>query len=154
MTTISSPDQTKRAEYVKGLRALADILEQHPELRLPYEGDSPDIGKRITFHFLSSDDPRSEIAAARRALGVPLEKEGDSDSYFYFNGNLHGLYFNLVAFRNEVCERVVVGTREVEIEEPDPELLAQVPTVKRTETVEDVEWQCHPILAEAEAVAR
>ncbi len=27
-----------RAEYIKGLRALAQLLEDNPELRLPHEG--------------------------------------------------------------------------------------------------------------------
>jgi hypothetical protein len=48
--------------------------------------------------------------------------------------------------RNEVCEKVVTGTREVTKEVPDPEALAAVPKVTVTETVEDVEWRCHPIL--------
>ncbi len=150
MSIIALPEQSDpRAEYVKGLRALADILEAHPEVPLPYQGSSPQYA-RLTFHFLNADDPRGEMAAARRALGVPLDKDARDDAYFDLKGSLHGLHFTMTAFRAAVCERVVTGTREVEIDEPDPQALAAVPKVKRTVTVEDVEWQCHPILADAE----
>lgn len=139
----------KRSAYTAGLRALADILDAHPELPLPYEGSSPDLSQRMTFHFLSGDDPRGKMIAARRALGVPVDKNA-LDAYFNLHGQLHGLYFAITTFRNEVCERVVVGTREVEIEEPDPEVLAALPKVTRTVVVEDVEWECRPVLANEE----
>lgn len=56
-----------------------------------------------------------------------------------------GLY--VYAGRGEVCERIVTGTREVTKEVPDPKALAEVPKVTVTETVEDVEWKCTPLLA-------
>ncbi len=138
-----------RAEYIKGLRALADILEAHPEVPLPYQGSCPDYA-RMTFHFLSADDPRAEMAAARRALRVTLGKDARDDGYFDLKGSLYGLHFALTAFRKDVCTRVVTGTREVVIEEPDPQALAVLPKVTRVEIVEDVEWQCSPILSDAE----
>jgi hypothetical protein len=49
-----------------------------------------------------------------------------------------------------VCERVVVATREVEMEEPDPVAVAALPKVTRTVTVEDVEWKCAPLLTSAD----
>ncbi|MBP2704474.1 hypothetical protein JOL79_11675 [Microbispora sp. RL4-1S] len=155
-TTVPEQDAAAQAadprhEYIRGLRALADALENHPELPLPYQGSHPNYG-RLSFHFLSSENPRAEMAAARRALGVPLEKDArDGDTYLDLKGNLHGLYFLLTAFRKDVCERVVTGTREVEIEEPDPAAVASLPKVKTTVTIEDVEWVCHPILAGAAA---
>jgi hypothetical protein len=47
-----------------------------------------------------------------------------------------------------VCERVVTGTRLETKEVPDPEALKAVPLVTVTETVEDVEWRCMPLLAD------
>jgi hypothetical protein len=139
----------RRAAYTAGLRQLADILDKHPEVPLPYQGSHEDCA-RMTFHFLSADDPRAEMAAVRRALGVPMEKEADRSEYFDLKGSLHGLYFMLTAFRKDVCERVVVATREVEIEEPDPEAYAALPKVTKTVTIEDVEWVCGPLLAPAD----
>ena len=136
-----------RSAYTAGLRQLADILDAHPEVPLPYEGHSPEYG-RMSFHFLSAENPRSEMAAARRALGVPMEKTArDDNQYFDLKGNLNGLYFTMTAFRKDVCERVVVATREVEVEEADPAAVAALPKVKRTVKVEDVRWECSPILA-------
>ncbi|MEU0516613.1 hypothetical protein [Streptosporangium sp. NPDC006007] len=137
---------TDRAEYIKGLRALADILEAHPGLPLPYQGSSPHYARLTFSDFLISKDPRANMAAARRALGVPMEK-GDHGEYFDLTGTLHGLYFKLTAFRKDVCERVVTGTREVVIEEPGPASVAALPKVARVQVVEDVEWRCHPLLA-------
>jgi hypothetical protein len=34
-------DSTDRAEYIAGLRALADVLERHPDLPLPSYGPRP-----------------------------------------------------------------------------------------------------------------
>lgn len=143
-------EQDARSAYTAGLRQLADILDAHPEVPLPYDGSSPDYG-RITFMFLNADNPRAEMAAARRALGVRIEKSDRSDDkYFDLRGNLAGLYFSMSAFRNDVCERVVTGTREVEVEEADPAAVAALPKVKRTVQIEDVEWRCTPLLASAD----
>ena len=120
-------EQDRRAAYTAGLRQLADILDAHPEVPLPYEGTGKSLGKRISFYYLGDKDPRAALAAARRAFGVPMEKNDSIDSSFSLTGSLAGLHFALTAEREAVCERVVVGTREVE--------------------VEDVEWRCTPLLA-------
>lgn len=140
-------EQDRRAAYTAGLRQLADILDAHPEVPLPYEGTGKSLGKRISFYYLGDKDPRAALAAARRAFGVPMEKNDSIDSSFSLTGSLAGLHFALTAEREAVCERVVVGTREVEVEEADPAAVAALPKVKRTVTVEDVEWRCTPLLA-------
>lgn len=142
---MTEPTDQQRADYVAGLRALAEVLEQHPEVPLPY---NPTQGV-ISFHFLFGENPRADMAATVRALPCRLDKDPRGDDYFDLIGRLHGLNVRLVAFRQDVCTRVVVGTREVEEEVPDPDALAQVPTVTQTRLVEDVEWQCTPLLASA-----
>jgi hypothetical protein len=137
---------TDRAEYIKGLRALADILERSPEVPLPYQGHTT----AMTLYFFNSEDPRKAMATARRALGIELTKDVWGN-YFDLAGALHGVQIKLTAYRADVCERVVVATREVKIEVPDPAAVAALPKVTRTEVIEDVEWVCHPILAEAPA---
>jgi len=141
---------TDRAEYIAGLRQLADLLEAHDELPLPVEGRI----SAINFHFLFDDDPRTALADAVRAMPISLAKNDPASSdyaetYFELAGYLRGLEVKLVAFREQVCERVVVDRREVTVEVPDPEALAEVPTVTETHTVETVEWRCHPVLAPA-----
>lgn len=156
-TTAEIPPTTivdaPRAEYVKGLRALADAIEENLALPLPYDGRT----NRIAFHFLSTADPRAEMAAAARALPCDLRKRvedyGTLGAYLYLDGELHGVKVELVASRNSVCERVVTGTHEETRKVKDPEALATVPEIEVTETVEDVEWRCAPILAPAAMVA-
>jgi hypothetical protein len=140
-----------RAEYVKGLRALADLLEQHDELPLPYQG-----GKHspMSLTFLSDDDPKGRLAAAARAMPGRLDKQvresAEYGNYFDLRCRLDGLHIKLTAYRDAVCERVVVGTREV-----TREVVVPVKTVTETvtETVEDIRWECRPLLApDTEAV--
>jgi len=61
----------------------------------------------------------------------------DGKYYIYLHGDDH---------RAQVCERVVVGTREVEVEEADPAAVAALPKVKHVKVIEDVEWVCSPAL--------
>jgi hypothetical protein len=143
-------EQDARAAYTAGLRQLADILDAHPELPLPFEGSARSLLQRITFFYLSDKDPRAALATARRAFGVPMDKNDSIPNTFSLTGSLAGLHFSLTANRNDVCERVVTGTREVEVTEPDPDAVAALPKVTRTEVVEEVEWRCTPLLAAGE----
>jgi len=135
-----------RSDYIAGLRQLADLLEQHEaELPLPVDGRLSPIG----FHFLVGDDPKAELAAAVRAIPVHLNKHapdpGYHETYYDLEGHLHGLRINLTAYRNTVCERVVISRDTVVVP-------AKPAIPERTKVVEQVEWRCHPILADAEAL--
>ena len=125
----------RRSEFVAGLRAAADFFESNPDAGVPYDA-------RMGFHCSSRD----EFVTAVRALGR-AEKDFTSSYARATRDFGGGVQVDYQAYRSEVCERVVVGTREVEVEEPDPEAVAALPKVKRTETVEDVEWRCEPLLA-------
>jgi len=132
-----------RDEYIKGLRGLADLLEANPELPLPYDGHGAEL------NFIEGNDEEDRRGAAVFARVMPgTVRKTPRDDYFDFNAEIHGLRVQWISRRVNVCERVVTGIREVVIEEPDPAALAALPRVKRVEVVEDVEWQCHPILAE------
>jgi hypothetical protein len=131
-----------RAEYVAGLRALADLLEANPALPLPHHGASPDYSRLAVFA-RNKDDL---LAWARAIPGRKDKNVTDSESYgFELLGNLRGLHLLIYGQRAEVCTRVVTGTREVvkTVHAPD------APMVEVTEVVEDVEWVCEPLLAEA-----
>jgi len=141
-----------RADYIAGLRALADLLEQHDELPLPSHGASQPLDWWIWEHEV--EDAKAVMATIVRLLPGAKSKvvgESGASSWFTVEAKLHGLRINVNARRNTVCRRVVKGVREVTKEVADPEALAAVPTVTVTETVEDVEWVCEPLLAPVEA---
>jgi hypothetical protein len=135
----------RRTSYTAGLRALADLLDQHPQIPLPLDGVGLPIS--IGFHGPAIEDHAGEMAAAARILIPGTRNKAADDGYFRVRGMLHGLQLEVWAMRDQVCERVVTGTREVPREVPDPAV--QVPTVTVLETVEDVEWRCAPLLAGA-----
>ena len=140
----TEPTVDPRAAYTAGLRALADLLDAHPDLPLPVYGDL--IPMTLGFY---TPDARERIAAAVRLFPGTKMKRADDD-YFRIDVALHGLSVQLTALRHDVCERVVVGTTEVVVEEPDPDAVAALPKVMRTEVVEQVEWICSPLLSDAE----
>jgi hypothetical protein len=125
----------KRSEYTAGLRALADLLDQHPDLPLPES--------ELSWGVHGQDDPKAAIARIARAVPVNCEKWYDDD-YFRMRFSLHGFKLRVWATREQVCTKVVTGTQEVTKMVP----AANTEYVEVTETVETVEWICEPLLAE------
>lgn len=147
--TITEPtvlaSMEERAAYAAGLRALADALDGNPDLPLPFDGTTSPLS--IFVH------TKPEAVAFARLMHGQVDKHfNDNPDYgFQLLGAIHGLRVRVWAPRAEVCERVVVGTREITREVPDPDALAAVPMTMVVETVEDVVWECHPLLAGADA---
>lgn len=133
-----------RADYIAGLRKIADALEAHDDLVLPYPGSSEYASSFSVF-----TDTKAEAAAWALVLDGRAEKNVTEDGNYGFQlkGRVHGVHVLVYAKREEVCTRRVVGTREVVEEVADPEALAAVPTVQVTRTEDIVEWDCHPLLA-------
>jgi hypothetical protein len=137
-------DTDARAEYTAGLRALADLLDEHEGIPLPYHGTHSEL--------CIFCDSKEQMADFARAVPGKLRKKVDEGSAVYgfeLHGSIRGLKIVACTHRNEVCTRVVTGTREVTEAVPDPSVI--VPLVEVTKTVEDVEWVCGPLLAEATA---
>lgn len=165
MTNTDNPTEQERAEQVAtDLERFAADLDRY----IAFLRDNPDIAAAIGTHgdevhayaYVSPDkDVKAVIADfSRRARRAGAEMTKDvTDDYAGANLTFGNVTLAVYSQREQVCERIVVGTREIEVEEPDPELLAKVPTVKRTKKVEDVRWECTPLLApaadDAEAVA-
>lgn len=140
-------DTDKRAAYIEGLHQIADFLAEHPEVPLPALGDYASGEYQPTLAiFLRGDDQRdsrTKLADVARAMG---RAEKSTHHEFAIWRRFSGMILTAYAQRAEVCERVVTSTREVTKEIPDPEALAAVPKVTVTETVEDVEWVCAPLM--------
>lgn len=140
MSTVS------RAEYISGLRALTDALEQNPDLPLP-------TTDKLEWQFglgYSDEERRAKLAAAARLMPCRLDKNDPNASdynakYYVLSGRIHGLPVELWAEREMVCTRTVVGSRRVPKLVPAPD----APMVEVVETEEIVRWECTPLLAEA-----
>jgi hypothetical protein len=149
-----APKADVRGEYVAGLRALADVLQAHDNLPLPTDGQSGSPLDWWVYEF-AVEDPKATMAAIVRALpGAKAKTVGEygASAWLTVSAQLRGLHIDINSRREAVCTRVVKDVREVTREVPDPDALAAVPTVTVTETVEDVEWVCEPLLAsEAQA---
>lgn len=124
-----------RHDNVAGLRELADFLEANPELM--------DYMVMPTFYVFPYG---GNALFARLALTLGNARKSVSGSYYNVERDFGPITLQVTASRERVCERVVVGTEEVEVTEPDPEAVAALPTVTRIETVEKVEWVCPPSL--------
>lgn len=131
-----TPDHIAKAE---GLRALADMIEQHPEI-----ARYANLRDLYVFHVRSAED-HAEIARAALASGAQVDKDVSETLYNLILrfGRVHAY---VLAHRDDVCERVQVGTETVT--EPDPDALEAVPMVEVERPV--YEWQCSPLLAGGE----
>jgi hypothetical protein len=142
-------EKKQRAAYIAGLRQIADFLAAHPEVKLPHlGGDEMNI-------FLHGAEQRDKFTAIARAMGRAEKSvwEFNEQQRMEIKRKFAGLTLVASIEREAVCERIVTGTAEVTTEVPDPELLAAVPKVQRTEIVETVEWRCTPLLAESTQAA-
>jgi|GEM_PF-2367033 len=143
---------TDRTSYTQGLRALADLIDNHPDLPLPYTGSG--AAAPITFYVLNkTEDPKGTLAKIARLLPGSVGKNVSmTGEYFSITGTLAGLHIDATAYRKAVCERVVTGTHEVTVPAIPamPAMPARPATGEITTTVEDVEWICGPLLAEDE----
>jgi hypothetical protein len=128
---------TRRQEYVKNLRAMADFFESQEAVPIPL------CNTRIDLFSLSPD----EVPAIAKAFGS-AKKEYIGDSFFVLKrqfGELLSVEANWN--REKVCTRVVVGQKTV---------ARQVPVAYETknETVDVVEWRCSdPVLAPRKVTA-
>ena len=138
--------ECERAEYIKGLRMLADVLDKHPEVQLPVAGAMRD-GQPALFYFDGSPGGLAAMAAARKAFPCAWSKSfsggGEYTDWLNLTGELAGVQIQLYTYRDAVCERVVTGTEDREVEE----IVQPAVTRKVTRPVEIVEWVCHPVLA-------
>jgi hypothetical protein len=136
-------DQPIADDIATGLRALADMIEANPQHADLFRYTFSSINA-----FAADAAEIAEIARTARRHGAESKKDAKGDAYFTVKlhwGRRVQLHVN--AHRDKVCERVVVGTREVTEEVPDPQALATVPTTTVTRTEDIVEWQCKPLLA-------
>lgn len=142
ITVQQDPRVVARAEFVAGLRGLADFLDAQPEVDF-----DPSYGAASVLWYCGDAEG---LAAAARTLGRVTKRT--DDSFLNLDRRFGPHKIQAYASHDTVCERVVVGTETVTREQPDPEALKHVPTVTVTEEKEIVEWRCpDSLLAEGQA---
>ena len=142
-----------RQAFIDGLHQIADFLAEHPEVPLPALGSFVSGSYEPTLAILTQvpragedRDQRAQLAEIARAMG---KAEKSTQHEFAVYRRFAGVILAAYADRDEVCTRVVTGTREVTVEIPDPEALAAVTKVSVTKVIEDVERVCQPLMKPA-----
>lgn len=145
-------DETPRhIQQAEGLRHLAAFIEANPELACSFQYTLQDGG--LNAHLIHFEDKAEGLGVfARAALraGAKVDKDIDED---WHNLVLHfgAIHVDVLARRDEVCERVQVGTetvtRKVRDETAAEAALAEIPEHEVTEEVPVYEWDCKPLLA-------
>jgi hypothetical protein len=126
-------DKSER-EYVEGLRAMADFLEEHPEGIPTYTGIVID-------HYPGT---KADLVAKAREIGGKWDK-ADLGSIFLLKQSFGPHSIEINVDRSEVCERVATGEMET-VTMTDP----NAPKITVTQPV--YEWKCpESLLADAEA---
>jgi hypothetical protein len=137
------------AQQAAGLRQLADIIQANPHLAGDMRHTLRNSLLAMPLHNTEVTDERARLTEwvrLTKTAGAAITKDASSDR-FEVTINFGAVAVRVIAHRDQVCERVVTGIREVTEEVPDPEALAAVPTVTQTRVVEDVDWVCRPLLA-------
>lgn len=124
-----------------GLRAAADLIDQHPDLPVPMVTGYTSGNVDVDWLIQHDKDQRDTMLRIRRTIGGTWEKSPVS-GYYQLRRRIGDLTLIVTADREQVCERVVVGTQTVTV----PAVEAQP---ERTEEIEIVEWRCEPIGDEA-----
>jgi hypothetical protein len=106
-----------RSEKIQNVRDLLTFIEDNPEIPLPYFGQ---------FNSFAYDEEEMDTLA--RAM-APCKKRFD-DTYFALEREFGTVTLSVNFSRDEVCERIVVGTEDI----PAHTIAAY--------TKEIVEWKC------------
>lgn len=144
--------------HSEALRAAAEIADGLPDAireRLYINVDASLVEGavvRMEF-FLSTQLEQEQPSLARdimRVLGGTWDKKVWQDTLDLTQRRNDGVRVFIRMGRDSVCKRVVTGTHQVERIFPAVEAAPRRVVV---ETVEDVEWDCSPLLAAAEGAS-
>lgn len=134
-------------QFISDLNALRNFVVDHPDVPTPV---LPDELNSFLYGAASGDGLAAAARAMKDRAPVGSVRKNFGSAFASVERDFGSLTLAVNAYREEVCEQVVVGTETVEV--PDPEALAAVPTV--TEEREITEWVCAPLLSVDEPVVR
>lgn len=129
MSTIS---MSEAQQFAAGLRELAEMYETYPGMPVP----NP-------YLFCYGASPRQLVEIARAQGAQETKKDYSGETFTLIKQFTGRLQVRFSISREQVCRKVVKGTREV------PETVEPAKTIP-AHTEEIVEWECHPLLAPPE----
>lgn len=104
--------ETKRAEYIKGLRLLANLLAEHDDLTLPYYGSRC----REQTLYIEGSSPVTQallyIQAMDETPAMKFEWQSDRLTWLAITGRMGGLHAQLRLRAQETCEYRVTGVHK------------------------------------------
>jgi hypothetical protein len=126
---------------VKGLRSIAEWIEQHPDLDQPSCILMRKHENKPTAHWYGiygHDDAKQWFITMKDALVAPrYEKESD-ECNFMLVGDAGDFIAELAVSHYSICQRVVVGEKDVPASEAIPAMPARVEPIYA--------WECPSIL--------
>ena len=136
------------SEFVDMLRRLADVYEQNPTISMPYH-----IGGEGTSETIyCNDHHRREGCTAAERFAETVKAFGAGTKADTFDCLIfkpkHFPTIDIRSFKQDVCERVVVGKHHVEAL-PAVVIPEKVIPAKPAYDVDIVEWRCKPFTAAA-----
>jgi len=124
-----------RSQLVSGLREAAAWFEAHPEVPIPHHVD-------MTIYDLGGEEAELEtLGTTARAMGTAT-KVHEGEFFKLSRTFADAVTVTAVAWRKNVCQRTVVGTKTV-IEQRPPDGVEMVDVEIEQEIVE---WDCPPSL--------
>lgn len=151
----TSSTTTNAAQMSARLQVVADLLAQHPDLPAPCVFGYQSTGVvDVTWQLMNSDeakdDQRTFAQQIVRAFGGTWDKKPWADRFDLSRKHDTDpqIRLEILAHRDQMCERVVVGTEQVTI--PATEAVEAQP--ERVEEREVVEWRCAPLLGDRSPV--
>ncbi|KKM95583.1 hypothetical protein LCGC14_1186660 [marine sediment metagenome] len=130
-------DERLPDEILRDMQSLIDFLGAHPELPLPKSFD-------FAVYELGVEDLDLAKTIAK-ALGT-FDKE-TAERFFSLIKRFGRVSLRFVFYRDNVCTKRVIGTKQVTEMVPAP----GAKMVERTVETEIVEWNCPSLLADDEA---
>lgn len=98
---------SERADYIRGLRTLAQLLADNPDLSLPYDGSTERIRQAI---FIEGPSPVTQALLFIQAMDEPptmnLKRQSPDLTWLDINGCIDGLHVRLHLQAREVCEPI------------------------------------------------
>jgi hypothetical protein len=143
-TTIDAKTVEILGRRLRAMQTVVEFLDEHG-VDLPAQPHITSYSHSgrsdVCWYLQGSEEQKAVAAQVLRIVGGKWAKSEGSD-VLYFRQARGDVEFTVAVDREAVCERVVKGTREVTI----PAVKAQP---ARVQIVEDVEWVCGSVLAEA-----